>query len=630
MSLRVAVAVICCLFVLVGAASFVVAPEASEPEPAPFDRTVAMGMTLEEQRMLGADRFAPRAQVAYSQFPYVVGYRGIGLAASAVDDPLVEQQFGYPQSVYVEAAPSDVSLDGSGYPVGGYTDEWIPADDAHVVVDSAARTPSGPTQLAFADHERAAEFADEYGGEVVDWDDRGRFDVPTSDGSTARNRVETQHEDADATVEATRELLDRPVGTVVGEDEPTLRAALDTAEANTTILLPQGTYEGPAEVDKPVTIRGSNATIEGDGNGTVLTVTADDVAITGVSIEGVGESLHPDDSSKASDRPAWDRATEEAYGYADAAVTADSVDRLLVTRSEVESPASGIILRDTDRAVVDRVRFEGSDRWQSGFMGVTAIRSPAIVQDSTFDGGRDGVYAHRSSGITIRDNNFIGGRFGTHFMYTSEALFADNCATGQALSGVVIMTSPSGIAIAENVITDTKQGILTSGSDVYVGENVIVGTEQGISTSARNSLYADNAVVGNTVGFRASSIFPTSVVVGNDVVDNDQHVRATSGPLRVWSNDGRGNYWDGAAGLDRRYSPTDPVDGRLHRTGAARTLSDAPIVRGLRTLRGEAPGMRGESVIDAHPRSTPANATRLETAQALADGDATLQGGCGA
>jgi nitrous oxidase accessory protein NosD len=620
LSLPAAVALLCCVCLLVGAASFVVSPDTSGPEPAEFDRTVAMGLTLEEQRVLGEDRIVPRTQVAYSQFPYVVGYRGIGLAAEAVDDPLVRQQFGYPQAVYVEAAPPGVSLDESGYPVGNHTGEWLAPGEAHFVIDSAARLPSGPTALAFADRDRAIEFTDEYGGAVVGWGDRGRFEAPHSNGSAARDRVDTQHAEADRTVARAKPLLDRPVGAVVGEDAPTLRAAIARADANTTVRLPPGTYEGPVEIDESVTLRGEDATIVGDGNGTVVTVTADDVALAGVSIAGVGESLQPEEPPPGVDSEEWGEATEAAYGYADAAVTADGVDRLLVARVDVDTPASGIILRDVDGAVVDRVRIDGTDEWADGFMGVTAIRSPGVVQNSTFEDGRDGVYTHRSSGITIRGNRFLGGRFGTHFMYTSDALFADNCASGQALSGVVIMTNPSGIAIADNLIAHSERGILTTGSDAYVGNNTVVGTQQGISTSARNSMYADNTVVGNEVGFRASEIFPTSVVVRNDVADNVRPVRATSGPLRVWSRDGEGNYWAGAAGLDRRYSPTDPVDGRLHRTDAARTLAEAPIVRGLRTLRGSVPGMRDESVIDAHPRDRPVRPARLETAREIASG----------
>ncbi len=627
MSRRIAVAILCCLFALVGAASFLVDPGASGPEPAEFDRTVSMGLTLEERQALGPGILIPRAQVAYSQYPYVVGYRGIGLAAAAVEDPFVGRQFGYVQSAYVEIAPPDVSLGDQGYPVGRATDEWIPPSDAWFVV-GAARLPSGPTTLPFGDREAAETFRAEHGGEIVRWEARERFETPDADGSTARDRVDRQQDDADRTVTAARRLLDRPVETVVGEDAPTLSAALDDAEANTTVRLPPGTYDGDIVIDRPVTVRGEDATIVGDGNGTVLTVTADDVALAGISFEGVGDSIRTEDPDTDANHDEWDRSTEEAYGYADAAVTAEGGDRLLVTDVNIETPASGIILRDVERGVIDDVRVDGIDTWIDGFMGVTAIRSPAVVQRSAFTGGRDAVYTHRADGITVRENHFVDGRFGTHLMYTSDALVADNCATGQALSGVVIMTSPSGVAIANNTITDTEQGISTSGSNAYIGENTVVGTEQGIRTSATNSLYADNTVVANTVGFRASAVFPTSVVVNNDVADNDRHVRATSGPLRVWSRDDRGNYWEGAAGLERPYSPTDPIDGRLHRSDPARTLADAPVIRGLRTLRGSAPGTRSESVVDAAPRDTPANPTRLEAARALADGETTSSEVC--
>jgi nitrous oxidase accessory protein NosD len=628
MTLRVAVAVGCSLFVLVGVGSFVVSPGASAPEPADFDETVAMGLTLEERQALGAEQLLPRAQIAYSQYPYVVGYRGVELAAAAVDDPLVEQQFGYPLVVYVEAAPAEVSLDESGHLVGENTDEWVRADEAYFVIGSDARTPAGPTPVSFADRAGAAAFASEHGGWVVGWDERARFETRRDDGSVARDRIASQHAGADERVRDARELLDRPTGIVVGEDEPTLRAALAAAEPNTTIRLPPGTYAGPIEIAKPVTIVGDGATIDGDGNGTVVTVRSDDVAISGVEIGGIGDSLQAEDPSVDEDRASWDRQTEEAYGYSDAAVTADGVDRLLVTGVSAETPASGIVLRDVDRAVVDGVRIRGASEPVDGFMGVVAIRSPAVVQRSTFEDGRDGVYSHRSGGITVRDNRFVGGRFGVHLMYTSDALVAGNCAIEQELSGVVIMTSPSGVAIADNVVAETRQGIATSGSDAYVGNNTVINTGQAVSTSARNSLYADNTIVGNAVGFRASSVFPTSVVVGNDVADNERHVRATSGPLRVWSHDGEGNYWSGAAGLNRPYSPTDPVDGRLHRTGAARTLADGPVVRGLRTLRGSAPGMRDNSVIDATPRDAPEQPARLETARALSNGNASVEEVC--
>lgn len=625
MNIRVAVAVVCCLLALGGGASFFVSPADSAPGPTEFDRTVAIGLTLEEQRGVADEQFLPRAQVAYSQYPYIVGYRGLGTAANDVDDSLVRQQFGYPQAVHIETVPDDVDIDDDGALVAAGFGRWTPADETFFAVNTGAETPSGPTPVPFADRADAEAFVTEHGGEIRTWDDRATFAASDPGGEAAKERVDRQQRLADENVSAAMELLDRPVEIVVGDDEPTLQDAIDAAPAGTAIELPPGTYDGPVEIDRPVTLVGENATVVGDGNSTVITIEADEVAVSGLSIAGIGDSLRADEV----DAEGWDRRTEEAYGYSDAGITVAEADRILVEGVDMETPASGVVFRDSAESVVANSSVDGTEEWADGFMGVVAMRSPLVVQDSTFTEGRDGVYTHRAEGVTVRDNHFVEGRFGVHLMYTSDALVDNNCAVSQELSGVVVMTSPAGTAITNNVVVDTAQGVPTSGSDAYIGGNVIADTEQALSTSARNSLYTENTIVGNEVGMRASSVFPTSTVVRNDFADNDRHVRATTGPLRVWSDGDEGNYWEGAAGLDRRYTPTDPVDERLHRTDAARTLSDAPVVRGLRTLRGSVPGMRGESVVDAAPRSHPVDETRIETARALADGTATAEEVCG-
>lgn len=612
---RVVVAV-ACVVLAIGAGSFAVSPAVSTQEVVDFDDTVKIGLTIEQRQTLAErDRFVPRAQVTYSQYTYVVGYRGIGLAAADVDDPLMRQRFGYPQTIYVETAPSDVELDAENFVSGDQTGEWVHADEAFFVVDTGARIPGSAATVPFADRSDAVAFADRYDGRVLEWADRSAFDAPEDGGELARDRIDRQNADADAAAAEAREALDREESVVVGEDVETLQAALDRAEPNTTIRLPPGTYQGPVTVDRPVTIRGEDARIVGDGEGSVVTIRDARAAIVGVSISGVGETHRPEDVTPED----WDETIEAAYGHADAGITIVEGDRVFVSEVEIDTPASGIAVRDSQGTVVDDVTIQGADTWQEGFMGVVTIRSPAVIQNSTVADGRDGVYTHRSHGVVVRDSEFDGGRFGIHLMYTSDALLEGNCLYGQGSSGIVVMTSPSGTAITENVLVDASQGILTSGSDAYVGENLVVGSQQGISTGARNSLYVDNAVVGNDVGVGASSIIPTSRVVDNDVVDNHQHVRVGSGPLRVWSHGDRGNYWSGAADLDRPFAPSGPIDSRLHRTTTAETLAASPVAHTLRALRTEAPGMRTAQVVDAAPRSTPSNPERVETGRALLD-----------
>lgn len=612
------------LLVVLAAGSFVVTPGGARPPPVDFDDTVKVGLSLEERQSIG-ERVIPRVQVSYSQYPYVVGYRGLGQAAEAVDDPLIHQQFGYPRVVYVEVAPADVEVDDAGLLVGDQTNTWLPAEDVTYVVGSNATIADTTVTVPFEREADASAFADAYGGRVVEWSDRARFEAPAGNGTTARSRIDAHHDRADATVAERHRLLERETSVVVGADEPTVEAAIEAAPPNTTVLLPPGTYEGPLVVDKSVTLRGDDATIVGTDNGSVLTVRASDVAVSGLSITGVGGEQEKENVSVEG----WDSHTVEAYGYADSGIVVDDADRVLVFRTDIETRTAGITVRNSEGTVVDTVSVSGAETWEDGFMGVTTIRSPIVLQNSTFVDGRDGVYMHRSRGITVRENRFVGGRYGGHFMYTSDGLFADNCATGQQYAGVVVMTSPTGVAISGNTVIESGQGIVPSGSDSYVGENTVVGTRQGISTNARNSLYTRNTVVGNDVGFRSASIIPTSRVVENDIVDNHRPVNVGTGPLRIWSHDGAGNYWGAEVDTDREFVPSDSVDGRLHRDPAARTLAASPVVRGIRELRTTAPGMRPATVVDAHPRSTPVNETRLERGRALANGTApTDELGC--
>jgi nitrous oxidase accessory protein NosD len=168
-------------------------------------------------------------------------------------------------------------------------------------------------------------------------------------------------------------------------------------------------------------------------------------------------------------------------------------------------------------------------------------------------------------------------------------------------------------------------GIFVGGSRSYVARNVVVGADRGMVAYATRSRYEHNVLYGNAVGFAASTVVPSNRVVANDFVGNERHATAGPGPLRIYTADGRGNYWEGAYDtavdgggsptLDRAYSPTDELDRRLHRTDAAVTLSAAPSVRGLRTFRGTTPGFRKASIVDLAPLRRPANPERLARAR---------------
>jgi parallel beta-helix repeat protein len=586
---------------------FVIDAAGTTPEPVPFDQTIKTGMSSEQQQVLLAENATiPRAEVFHSQYQFVVGYHGVGHMIDELQQPGTVQQYGRPVAVYVSNyAGTDVSLSPEGYPQTATKPDWVRAPNAVFVVNSDARRPGGDAVLPFRSRGAAESFVDEHGGSVLDWATIQTREMDIDHAEVVRGQVETKHAAGDDRVEAVRPLLDREELIVVGEDAPTIQAAIDAADRGTTVRVPPGTYEETLSIDHSLTLDGPGATVRGDGNGSVITVTGDDVAIRGLAIEGVGNSTEPEEDEV--DDENWDAFVEAGYGHSDAAIEAENVSNLYVRDVEIETPASGIVLRDVDGTVVERTAVQGHETPREGFMGVLSIRSPVVVQNSTFEDGRDAIYLHRAGGSVIRNNTFVANRFGVHLMYTSETLIADNVATGQRGAGITIMTEPTNNAVVGNEVRNASSGLDVSGTFSYIGENTFVGNDRGLMTGSEQSLYERNVLYKNDLGVRTGTIRPSNRIVRNDFVKNEKTVKIGTGPLRIWTHDGSGNYWSKRPAGVRTdsYSPTASLDSSLHDTDGAISLSASPAATALETVRNTVAGTREGEVLDTAPRAEP-------------------------
>jgi nitrous oxidase accessory protein NosD len=606
---------------------FVGGTDPAPPDPVPFDETVSVGLTLEAEQSLDENVTLPRTQVFYSQYQYVVGYYGVETFVDAKRQEGHDQRFGYPLAVYVtDYGDATVELQDDGYPVTDRPLPWIDATDAWFVVGSEARTPSGETVVPFADRADAAAFAAAHGGEVYTWEETLEESFDTDDATVVRDRVDKQDRRADAVVESTVAQADRPVSTVVGEDVDTVQEGIDEAPANTTVLVPEGTYEETLRIDRPITLAGEGAaTIRGDENGSVVTVTEPRVGIRDLEITGVGPltSCAEEVPGASIAEDAWDDKFMTYYTGADAAISAHVAAELSVENVSIETPSNGIILRESPDTVVRNATVRGNERWEDGFAGIMAFRSPGVIEETTLVDGRDSIYAYRSEGIVVRENEIAGSLLGVHLMHTDGALLADNRLTDVVDTGIYVMTGPERNAIVGNEVRGAETGSYIGGTDTYVAENVFEATDVGLELAAAASIYERNVFAGNRLGVNDRVILPTNRVVENDFVGNDDHATAGAGPLRIWSHDGRGNYWQGGTSIadgdppSRSYSPTDPVDRRMHRTDGAATLARAPALDALTGFEQSVSGLRTGSITDVAPTCEPNNPERLErTAQA--------------
>ena len=618
---RLAVAALVVLAVVVTAGAFVVDPAESVPDPVAYEDTTELGLSSETDELMAGNATIPRTQVFYSQLQYVVGYNGIGSFVASLSDGRTERQFGYPLVAYVETFDHrnpETTDDGlfTATGAGG----WTPAEEAYYVVDSDARTPAGEAVIPFRNREAAEPFAADHSGTVVGWESVRNHSFDIDSAETVRSLAPSRWQVADNRITEAERTADRPVSVVVGEDAPTIDAAVEAAPLNTTVAVPEGVYHETVTINKSVTIAGDDARVRGDNNGSVITVRAADVAIRGLQIDGVGNQNQNPEAARAArdeEREQWDAIIQSGYGHSDAGVRAIGAPGLVVDDVTIETNASGLLLREGSHAVARDLRVNGSDTWQDGFMGITGIESRVTVTDSRFEGGRDGIYLHRADGSVIRNSTFTDNRYGVHLMYTGDTLVADNTARNELFAGITVMTRPSGNAIVGNDVRNSSAGIQSSGTRTYIAYNTLVDNELGFSTSARGSLYEHNVVVDNELGARATTIVPSSRVVANDFVGNDDHAAAGAGALRIWADGDRGNYWEGAnvgprPSGDRAYRPTSPVDSALHREVAAVAVRESPASVLLDHLRGTVPGARSGSIIDPVPASTPHHPERVD------------------
>lgn len=637
----------------------------SDPEPVAFEDTVAVGLTLDEELRLedpgdgtqdlpwederGLTVDLPRMQVFYSEYPYVVGYWGVEQFVNSQDRAGHDQQFGHPMTTYVTVYDDqNVELNDESLPVAEDDLRWHAAEDAVYVVDSEARTPTGETVIPFEQRHNAESFVGSYGGEIISWEAVLDYPFAIDDAETVRERTADQLAAADELVNETSELLDRPVSVVVDdttsgdaasdrvpddwtvdpagiETAKTVEAGIELAEPETTVLVADGTYTENVTVTTTVTLAGvGDARLNGTGDGTVLDVHADQTAITGLSIDGVGDDVpegtgHDHDHGGGSADPdaEWDEEIEEEYASGDAGILVENASGVFVQDTTVETPSSGLLFRDSPGAVVQNVTVDGNPDYLSAHMGIVALRSPGVIEESTFRQGLDGVYTHHSNEIVIRNNTLVENRIGIHLMHTSDALLAGNRMVDSITEGIYVMTGPERNGIVDNYVENTQTGINVGGSESYIADNVLRGNTLGLQLDAVSTVVERNIILNNSFGVESWAMLPTNRVTENDFIGNDYHVSDSFGAERIWTHDGVGNYWEGAVGttdgttLDRTYSPTDGVDSELHRVDGTPALTQAPAMDALAGVEGAISGMRDGEITDRAPLCDPVHADWL-------------------
>ncbi|AUJ65872.1 carbohydrate-binding protein (plasmid) [Aestuarium zhoushanense] len=395
-------------------------------------------------------------------------------------------------------------------------------------------------------------------------------------------------------------LLAFPANAEVREILPgpdTLRLAIEQAASGDTLVLLSGEYTGPVTIDRPLTLTGDSAIINGPNEGTVVSVTAPDVTINGLIIRGAGARLDKLDSGIA---------------------LSDTADNAVITGNHLQGNLIGVDVQGASGVTVSGNLIEGRNdlRVPERGPGIYVWNAPdLLVEGNTIRMGRDGIFVTTSNRATYRDNDMSDLRFAFHSMYANDITLIGNTSHGNDM-GFAFMYSNKVYAMGNLSDGDTTHGFFmnfVNHADL-TGNEVRSGGEQClfIYNSNRNH-YEGNRFAGCDIGVHYTAGSQDNVLTKNAFIGNRTQVKYVGTRWLEWAADGTGNYWSDHAGFDINgdgvtdspYRPNDIVDQVIWSQPMARMLVGSPAVQLISWSQSRFPGLLPGGVSDPFPLSSP-------------------------
>ncbi len=320
-----------------------------------------------------------------------------------------------------------------------------------------------------------------------------------------------------------------------------LQDAIDHASKGAKLELPEGIYKGNITVNKPLIIKGSShkTVLEGDGKGTVVTVTSPFVTLENLTIRHSGAE----------------------HERVDAGIALKKVHHCNILHCDLKDVLFGIDMQQSNDCNISYNHIT-SKPFALGLRG-DAIRlwystDNTLTYNKIYK-ARDFVvwYSH---GNLIANNYGEYGRYSLHFMYTGKNIVKDNEFSHNSV-GIFFMYSQDTIAtgnIVKNSLGTTGLGIgLKDCSNYTITDNKILYCARGLYID-RSPFEPDtfnhiehNFILYNSEGVHFHSlslnnIFKNNIIKGNiDTVVNDSY------NTKVTQNKWDGNYWDDYQGFDK-------------------------------------------------------------------------------
>ena len=313
-----------------------------------------------------------------------------------------------------------------------------------------------------------------------------------------------------------------------------IKTAIENAAAGDTILIKKGIYrEFNLHITKPLTIIGEGLpVIDGQDQGEIITIEADDVSVDGLRIINVGTSYTTD--------------------YA--AVRVVKSEGFLIKNLQLEKLFFGIYLEKSRNGKVlnNTILGDAVEEFSSGNGIQLWYCNNVEVVGNKIKKVRDGIYLEFSDGILIKDNISQNNlRYGLHFMFSNNDTYENNIFEDNG-AGVAVMFSKfitmKGNIFRKNWGTASFGLLLKEINDSEISHNKFQENTVGINIEGSNRIhYKNNDFRNNGWAVKVRGACYSNIFSRNNFFNNSFDISYNS---NLNDNKFDRNYWSSYTGYD--------------------------------------------------------------------------------
>jgi parallel beta-helix repeat protein len=354
-----------------------------------------------------------------------------------------------------------------------------------------------------------------------------------------------------------------PLTIIVPDDYPTIQAAINAATEGDTVFVRNGTYLERVVVNKTLSLVGEHCettVIDGNAQGTVVNITADNVNLRGFTVQNCYVSLMGYRSviyvASGGNNISDNIVRNSSHFDTTRGIWLDNASHNTIQRNSILlNGLAGILLEDSENNTIVHNHVVAN-----AYEGIFLVGSQGnTLADNTVSWNMDtGIYLMSSPNNTISRNHVTDNGIAIFLEGSNHNQVYDNNASvhnaeAPAAGFGISLRESSYCTISRNTATNYTIGMLVFYSDDNaISHNVLArNTDYGIELTfyaANNTVWA-NTIAENAVGIGLTDSFSDiNTFFHNNLIDNVRNVEAYS--LSIWDNGCEGNYWSNYNGSD--------------------------------------------------------------------------------